>query len=1501
MREQALSYYPQSANFDDRIISKEDALYNVFVFGKEFKHIELTQKRPSVTIESHALKLNRDKLYCNGKEWHGDSIDEKIIIVPGCELSTHTTALPKENITISSSTGATFTIDSASFAVLEARLNKRLEPGEYILRLSSNGENCYLNNALVEDIQTSFIVGDRLVIGKLCIELRPKQLKITGLGAKVVCREIDLLEESFKPEYPADFPEYRRSPRIMLIQPKDRVKISEPEAKPEKDKGQILKTVLPPLGMMATGALTTVISGGNPLMMIGMAGASLLTTGFTVSSYFTNKKGLKKKIAAREENYDIYLLEKQAQLNKLEAQQRTALKHHFPDSNTLSEMAERYDSRIYEKNPTHGDFLEFSLGLGIIPTSYQIEFSTDERKNDKLAQYASDEIVNPRRMLKNAPITTTLSGETVGFAGSYPVLRTAVSNLLLQIAMFHSYRDVEFIALVSEESYEKEWGFWRWLPHFQIQALNLRGFVHHVRSREITLGSFYQMMNKRRQAVRDAGSGESPRFSPHYILTILDDSHLAGHGLNEFLVEDMSQYGVTVIWCKDTPSMLPETVTTMVRYYSSRLGELVNESGNYVAKEFVPSPLPTKIPLEAVIGYLANLQHMEVEKNAIPKAVTFLEMYNIKKVNELNVADRWSKANAAKTLAVPLGLRGRDDIVELNLHERAHGPHGLVAGTTGSGKSEIVQSYILSLALNFAPEDVGFLPIDFKGGGMANEFKGLPHLLGSITNLDGASSARALASIRAELKKRQRMFAKYGVNHINAYTKLYKQGKGITDASEKEKFPNDPIPHLFLISDEFAELKANEPDFMAELVSTARIGRSLGVHLILATQKPSGVVDDQIWSNSRFKLALKVADASDSNEIIKTPDAASITEPGRAYLQVGNNEIFELFQSAWSGATYDPNAIVEEKVDDRIWLINDLGQYQLLSTDLSEEENKVQATYEDLPTQLRAIVEHIAEVAEEQNAVLPPKPWLPPLEKTIVTPAIDTVAAWKEGRDLSIPLALMDIPSQQAQNHLIFDFEKLSHTVIYGSAGFGKSTILQTLVMNLARKNNPEQVRFNLLDFGTNGLLPLRNIPHVADLAQLEETEKLTKFLVRIRGEVAKRKELFTEAGVSSLSQYEEKTKQALPVIITVVDSYDPMRESPLEEACESVLNQLLRDGASVGMYLVMTGIRSNTFKVSMTGNIPNQIALFLVEENAMKDVIGRDALIAEEIIGRGQIKMDEPFSVQFYLPAEGNSDLLRMNNIEDEIKLMSESWKGDRPKPIPMVPKVLSMYDFYNNAEVQAYLSDGNLPFGLNMDTTEVVGFRPTQNRYFLIADDQPSQTEYLDRILCENFRRIGDRYMRVVFDGQDRFAGKSDIFDTVVSSSDFSDYANKMIDELDRRTETADTEAKPILIYIPDIPTFTSKSMLMEEKMQKLLRKGADVGLHFLFHGEKSKIDTGYDDVNKTLRSNPPAGLVGSRRSEQNYVSIKSDYTEPLMEHDQHHHFAGRAIVKIRLVSEE
>ena len=206
---------------------------------------------------------------------------------------------------------------------------------------------------------------------------------------------------------------------------------------------------------------------------------------------------------------------------------------------------------------------------------------------------------------------------------------------------------------------------------------------------------------------------------------------------------------------------------------------------------------------------------------------------------------------------------------------------------------------MLSLAVNYSPDDIGFFIIDYKGGGMANLFDGLPHMVGQISNLSGNQVRRAMISIKSENRRRQRVFTEHGVNNINLYTKLYKNGEASL-----------PVPHLFIIIDEFAELKREEPEFMKELISVAQVGRSLGVHMILATQKPSGTVDDNIWSNSKFRLCLRVQDRQDSNDMLHKPDAAYITQAGRCYLQVGNDEVYELFQSGYSGAAYEENVSI---------------------------------------------------------------------------------------------------------------------------------------------------------------------------------------------------------------------------------------------------------------------------------------------------------------------------------------------------------------------------------------------------------------------------------------------------------------------------------------------------------------------------------------------------------------------------------------------------------------
>ncbi|MCR4685449.1 MAG: hypothetical protein K5649_08280 [Lachnospiraceae bacterium] len=255
----------------------------------------------------------------------------------------------------------------------------------------------------------------------------------------------------------------------------------------------------------------------------------------------------------------------------------------------------------------------------------------------------------------------------------------------------------------------------------------------------------------------------------------------------------------------------------------------------------------------------------------------------------LNIEANWRHTDVLHSLKVPLGISYDGKITCLDAHDKRDGPHGLIAGMTGSGKSELLMTYILSLAVKYPPWEVAFFLIDYKGGGMSSAFSHLPHVIGTISNLSGHTTARAFLSIRSENERRQRLFLETNVNHISDYHRKYYEGTC-----------SEALPHIFLIVDEFAQLKNEEPEFMQELIGLSRVGRSLGIHLLLCTQKPSGSVDSTIMTNARFQIALRLQDPLDSKEILHHPDAADLRNPGRAILRIGNDEVYETFQGAYA-------------------------------------------------------------------------------------------------------------------------------------------------------------------------------------------------------------------------------------------------------------------------------------------------------------------------------------------------------------------------------------------------------------------------------------------------------------------------------------------------------------------------------------------------------------------------------------------------------------------------
>ena len=1246
--------------------------------------------------------------------------------------------LDLSEIQIGSHKGALITLDAEIELLLQKTQN------QWILT-RMRGE-FYKNNHLEQNDQQLISFGDELSLGAVTIKLYPDEIWIQGPAQ--VGKQLTLREPSRYAFY-EEYPDYHRSPRIIYRGSEDKILINPPGQEPVKPSDELLKLIIPPLMMIGVTILITLIQPRG-IYILATVGMSITTMIFSIRGFFKNRKKYKADKKERIDLYHLYLKDKAMELTRLEREQKEGMNYHFPTVLELTDLVESYNHRIYEKTPLHFDFLYYRLGLGKLPTSYELNYGQRERsgKKDALEEegYA---LYSRHKKIPDMPIPANLSHGPVGYIGPRNLVLEQLQLLVMQIATFHSYHDVQFITILPEEEKE-QWSWMRWLPHAKLQELNVRGFVYNQRTRDQVLNSLNQILKLRRSQKEETSHKESTLFHPHYVVLVTDEKLILDHVIMEFFTEDPTDLGCSLVFVEDVMSSLSENIQTVINIKDRNTGQLVMEEGVLKETDFRLDHFPVDYDKERIARTLAPLNHLQNLKSSIPDSVTFMEMYEAETFEDLQVSSRWEKNAPYKSLAVPIGLRGQGDLVQLNLHEKAHGPHGLIAGTTGSGKSETIQSYILSLAVNFHPHDVAFLLIDYKGGGMANLFKNLPHLLGTITNLDGAQSMRALASINAEIHRRARLFREFEVNHINQYQKKFKNGEA-----------KEPLPHLFLISDEFAELKANQPDFIKELVSIARVGRSLGVHLILATQKPSGVVDDQIWSNSRFKIALKVADRSDSNEMLHTPDAAEITQTGRAYLQVGNNEVYELFQSAWSGADYQPDKDDMGIEDHTIYLINELGQYEILNEDLSGLEDADEI--KEVPTELDAIVHNIQLMCEEQQIPPVPQPWLPPLKERITLEELEEVqptVAWEQEKPLSVLLGMADIPQAQKQEAVSINLAKDGHVLLYGSPGTGKTTFLQSAGMDLARKFSPKDLTIYLMDFGTNGLAPLSKLPQVADTMLLDQTEKISKFVRIMEKELNRRKKLLSDYGVGTLELYRQASGQKEPAIVILLDSYEAIKEETYEAELFKLLVRISREGLSIGVHLLMTAGRQTNLRAQLYTNFKHQLSLPQNEASEVRVIVGATplAMTMEDIKGRALIKREEVDVIQLALPVSGANDTQVLNNLRQAVASLQEAWTGQRPSAIPMVPEELTMDAFLNLPTTQEAVQNNELPIGLEFEEVQTIGLPFDRFKHLLILSDKDAAMNAVTNHMIKLLLHLFDKEIVTIFDPIDEYRSIKD-----------------------------------------------------------------------------------------------------------------------------------------------
>ncbi len=917
------------------------------------------------------------------------------------------------------------------------------------------------------------------------------------------------------------------------------------------------------------------------------------------------------------------------------------------------------------------------MGIGNMESPNQIKYTKQEfiDAEDELSGIP-EEVCRKYRLIENAPVVSDFyTSNGVGFIGKQDDLFRMLKNVTLDLAIRHFYSDVKFVYIFDEETADSfEWV--GWLKNVYNEKLDIKNIVCDKDSRNAVLEYLYLELSTREQQI---AQNKEYVVEDHYVVFVLDVGAISTHPVSRY-IESCSKYGFTFVFFEEYEEKLPLGCTEIIRLGSSEKNSLIKTQNGDILKEFVYEAVADKMAEEIALK-LSSVYVDEVNlESQLTQNITLFELLGIISTEDLDLGERWGQSMVYQSLAAPLGVKDKEQKVYLDISDRAgaHGPHGLVAGTTGSGKSEILQTYILSMATLFHPYEVGFVLIDFKGGGMANQFMDLPHLIGTITNIDGREINRSLLSIKAELVKRQEMFSECGVNHINDYIKLYKAGK-------LEK----PLPHLIMIVDEFAELKAEYPDFMKELISAARIGRTLGVHLILATQKPSGVVDAQIWSNSKFKLCLKVQTKEDSNEVLKTPLAAEIIEPGRAYFQVGNNEIFELFQSAYSGA--DVSA-ADENVQ-RVYSIyekNLWGKKTLIYTNKKKKEAR------DSVSQLKAIVDHVADYCREKNIDRLPGICLPALEDRIYTDILNDSVMAEEG--ICIPIGVYDDPERQEQGEVFVDFSK-DNLYIVGSAQMGKTVLLQTMAYGLIRKYLPEQVSLYLVDCGSMVLKIFEGSSHVGGVVLASEEEKCNNLFKMLGKTVTERKRMLSDKGIGNYAAYLEAGYRDLPLMIVMIDNVGAFKEYFPDQS--EFLGTLSREAQGVGISFVVTAAMANAMSYRIQANFGKKFVLNCNDTSEYSNVFGQCRETPKEVRGRGLMLLDRRI-LEWQAAIYGKSDkeAERSEELREFIRQRNEACPVSARK-IPMVPDKLVLKEAMDS-EPELFREKGRLPIGINYPEVE-------------------------------------------------------------------------------------------------------------------------------------------------------------------------------------------------------
>ncbi len=967
-------------------------------------------------------------------------------------------------------------------------------------------------------------------VGADPVEVRPGQVLRLG-DTLLTVRAAQTPDATTEPADPG-WLSFLRPPRMLPHQPPVTIVLPDAPQPPTRRRFPLVTLLLP----LALGVVMALVVG-SPLYLLFALASPVMMLGNVVGD---RRSGSKDYRAATEE-YTVALAAAQRRLDAAVVQEQQQRREGLLDAPQTLLTCQLPGRRLWERRRHDDDALVLRVGVADLPSSITVE------RGHRAPGAEPDD----PHLLHAVPVAVPLREVGVlGVCGPDAPRAALLRWLVVQLAAAHAPRDLSLTLLTGRDA--DHWAWLSRLPHARPRELegpcvSLGNDADTVAARVAELAA---LVAARKEVARTAGRVTPDHFAAHVV--VLDGARaLRGTPGLAQLLEDGPEVAVYALCADAEERLLPETCTATLLLGSTGPQHLDLLRTGAPRLTDVLAEGVTRAWAEQVGRAMSPLRDVSSDESAatLPDSARLLDVLNLEPPTVDGVGARWLLEGRTTSMVIGAGLDG-----PFSLDLRRDGPHGLIAGTTGSGKSELLQTIIASLAVANRPDAMNFVLVDYKGGSAFKDCAYLPHTVGMVTDLDNHLVERALTSLGAELKHREHFLADAGVKDIEDYLDL------------QAKEPHRPsLPRLLIVIDEFASLARELPDFVTGLVSIAQRGRSLGIHLLLATQRPSGVVSPEIRANTNLRISLRVTDAADSTDVLESPEAARLPKsaPGRGFARLGAGALVP-FQAGRVGGRR-PGAVATHVPPPFVVPLRwaHLGYAAPVAT-RSAVKDDVEVT------DLSVLVSVLRDAAAA--AAVPPQrsPWLDALPTELLLDAVPAGTGFAFG--------LTDVPAAQQRRTADFDPARDGHLLVLGSARSGRSQLLRTLAASIGRAASAADLHLYALDCGNGALQPLVDLPHCGAVVTRTQPDRAARLLTRLQQEMDRRQQVLAEGGYADITEQRRGSGAALPHLVLLLDRWEGFTSTLGEldggRLTETVM-AILREGASVGVHAVLTGDRS--------------------------------------------------------------------------------------------------------------------------------------------------------------------------------------------------------------------------------------------------------------------------------------------------------------------------------------